>query len=180
MIAWGCHERIKVYPPPRTPDVPSSQAGTRPPVKPPAIPKIDPGLPIESGASLMILERAESDFRLGEYPQAIQGYEAFLKANPQFRSRDRILFNIGLSQALPPEPGRNLPAAKTALKQLIDEFPDSVYKNQAELVLGLIGQVDKLNVDIQMQISKIERLQEELNRLKEIDLKRRPSRPSDQ
>ena len=46
-------------------------------------------------------------------------------------------FNLGLSHALRTRPGRNLPGAKSNLRQLVRDFPESRYKNQAELLLGM-------------------------------------------
>jgi len=180
LLSWACHERIIVYPPARVPDTSSSQTGTTSPAKPATATgpySLDPDSPEKSISSASGLDSGEINFRQGKYLQAIQDYEAYLENNPQSELKDRILFNIGLSRVLSPEPDRNLHGAEITLKQLIAEFPDSGYKNPAELILGLIAEVEQLNQDVKTRNTKINRLQEEMNRLKEIDLNRRPSRP---
>jgi len=128
-------------------------------------------------ASLSPLARGDIYFSREQYPEAVQNYEAFLKGNPKNETMDGILFNLGLARALSPGREKDLPGAKTALNRILTEYPDSRYKSQAELILGLLAQVESLNVDVRERDSKIQRLQDELNRLKEIDLKRRPTRP---
>jgi tetratricopeptide (TPR) repeat protein len=179
LMSWACHEKIIVHPPPRMPEASSPQTAAVTPSKPSIPSSLDPASPVKSIPPLTRLDIGDLYFRQGKYPRAIQEYEAGLKSNPQSESKDRILFNIGLSYALSSRSDRNLSGAKTTLKKLITEFSGSLYKSQAELILGLIAQVEQLNLDVKTRDSKIDRLQEELNRLKEIDMKRRPSRPSD-
>ncbi len=180
MASWACHKKVTVNPPPQIPDASSPQTGAVSlPGKAPSAPNSSPPQPA-SVTPLSRLEMGEIHFRQGKYPEAVRDYEAYLKANPQFESRDRILFNLGLSQALAPGSNRNLPGAKTALNRLLTEYPESGYKSQAGLILNLITQLERLDLDIRERDARIRRLQEELDRLKEIDLKRRPSRPKEQ
>jgi len=178
LLPCGCHDTIKVYPPPRIPKPP-------PPIpdvaeKPPPAPEPTPKLSAEKITEMRMLELADTNFVLGKYKQAVELYEGYLDRYPQSISRDKALFRLGLSQALFPGSGKSLSGARTSLKRMVSEFPGSIYKSQAELILGLIAQVDDLNVEVEERNSKIQQLQEELTRLKEIDLKRSPSRPSDQ
>ena len=180
MASWACHKKVTVNPPPPIPDISSPQTdAVFPPEKAPPVATSPPPQPA-SVIPLSRLETGEINFRQGKYPEAVRDYEAYLKANPQFESRDRILFNLGLSQALASGPNRNLPGAKTALNRLLTEYPESGYTTQAGLILSLITQVERLNLDLRERDSKILKLQDELNRLKEIDLKRRPSRPKEE
>jgi tetratricopeptide (TPR) repeat protein len=178
LLLCGCHDTIMVYPPPRIPKPP-------PPIpdvseNPPPAPEPPPKLSAGEIAEMRMLEIADTNFILGKYKEAIEVYQAYLERYPQSKSRDKALFRLGLSQALSSGSGKGLSGAKTSLKRMLSEFPASVYKSQAELILGLIAQVDTLNVEVEEGNSKIQRLQEELKRLKEIDLQRSPSRPSDQ
>jgi tetratricopeptide (TPR) repeat protein len=186
MASWACHKKITVNPPPPIPDTPAPQAESVPlPKKTPSA-KAVPTSPVVSRpppvtrTPLSPLVRGENYFRQGKYPEAVRNFEAYLKSNPKGESTDKALFKLGLSHALSSGSARNLPGAKTALNRLLTEYPDSGYKSQAELILSLITQVERLNLDIQEKDSKILKLQEELNRLKEIDLERRPSRPKEQ
>lgn len=125
------------------------------------------------------LLNAEVFFGLGEYPEAIREYEAYMRNNPDAESLDRILFNVGLAHALASGSARNLSAAKISLNRLIREFPGSQYRGEAALILDLIAQVERLDRNMRARNAQIKRLEDELQRLKEIDLKRRPPRPSE-
>jgi hypothetical protein len=180
LASWACHDKIVVYPPPRVQATPPPQGGTIPATptiiyRYPKVPAPPPTVPVPD-----ILKSANANFGQGKYRQAIKEYETYLKDYPQAPSQDGIYFNIGMSYALASKSDRNLAGAKLPLKRLLKEFPDSPYKSQAELILDLIAQVELLNQDVQTGEGKIKQLEEELNRLKEIDLKRRPSRPTKQ
>lgn len=177
-MSWACHEKITVLPPPRTPDASSPEAGSGSPAELPKPSDTSPAVPKKSMPPLSRLDMGEIHFRQGNYLQAIQDYEAYLKSGPQAESRDRALYKIGLSHALTDKSDRDLPGTVMVLKQLISEFPESAYRSRAELILSLIARVEELRSDVRRRNSRINRLQEELKRLKEIDMKRRPTRPS--
>jgi tetratricopeptide (TPR) repeat protein len=176
LASWSCREKITVQPPP-PPEAPSSQSGGASLPGKSAPVAADPALTVKPAASLGPLDRGELYFRQGKYPEAVRNYEEFLKSNPENEGMDGILFNLGLSCALSPDSDRNLPAAKTTLSRLVSEYPNSRYRSQAQLILSLITQVEQLNLDVRERDSSIQALREELKKLKEIDLKRRPSRP---
>jgi TolA-binding protein len=178
LLLCGCHETIKVYPPPRIPIPPPLIPDV--PGNPPPASESPPKLSAEKITEMRMLEIADTNFMLGKYKEAIDLYGAYYDKYPQSVSGDKALFRLGLSQALLSGSGKSLSGAKTSMKRMLSAFPASIYKSQAELILGLIAQVDNLNGEVEERNSKIQRLQDELTRLKEIDLKRSPSRPSDQ
>jgi len=175
LMSWACHEKVIVYPPPpipapQTSDVPLKKQPVPVPIVPPEYEWPEPLSRLEAGEILI---------RQGKYPQAIQVYKNYLDKNPQSESRDRALFYLGLSYVLSSGADQNLTGAKTSLNKISKEFPESEYRSPAELILSYMTQLEKLNSNLNDRDSKIEKLQEELNRLKEIDLKRRPSRPTE-
>jgi hypothetical protein len=179
VMSWACRERIVVYPPPKVPEVASSQpaADTGPKTAPPSgITFPEPSKVPPVPAALM---NAEVFFGLGEYPQAIREYEAYKASNPKAASMDRVLFNVGLSHALASGSDRNLAKAKISLNTLVKEFPGSRYRSEASLIIDLIAQVERLDRNIRARNAQIKRLEDELKRLKEIDLKPRPPRPAE-
>jgi outer membrane protein assembly factor BamD (BamD/ComL family) len=123
--------------------------------------------------------QAEEHFKQGEYQQAIEEYQIYLDVYPESKSRERVLFNIGLSHALAPWPVRNYSKSEAALNILLDEYPNSGYRNGIKLIFELIEQIRQLDRNVRVRNAEITRLEEELNRLKEIDLKRRPARPTE-
>jgi len=165
-----------VYPPPKAAPVTPPQAdASSETVKPPSV--MNAPLHSNTVPTPEVLVNAEEHFRQGEYPEAIQGYETYLKDYPQDESRERILFKTGLSHALASGSGRSLSDARSALDRLFEEFPETRYQREAKLILNLIEQIRQLNRNVRTSNSTISRLEAELKKLKEIDLKRRPSRP---
>lgn len=124
------------------------------------------------------LNLGEASFRTGSYSKAARSFEAYLRQNPGGPDRDAALFRLGLSFALADGSGRSMRRAEEALKRLVSEFPESLYRGPAEFIIGLQSQVESLKADIKERDAKIKLLGDELQKLKEIDLQRRPSRPS--
>jgi TolA-binding protein len=181
LLSWGCHRKsVAVAPPSPVTPAPAESApsvGTsRVPAPPkPVSPKPAP-LP-KTAPAPRNLDAANRNFQAGNYRQAVRDYDAFLKANPKSRNRDEALFHLGLSWALPNDSSRDLRRAQAAFKQLIAEFPTSRYRKQAEFILALQAQIERLRLDVSERDDKIKLLSEELQKLKDIDLQRRPSRP---
>jgi TolA-binding protein len=149
-----------------TPEVPDSSNKTLP----------DSVSPAKTAAIFNSFDLGEADFYAGKYQQAALSFESFLDANPESENRDQALFLMALSRALAGDSVRNQRQSEAALKQLISEFPDSPYRRQAEYILGLKTQIEKLRADVGERNKIIKELSEELKRLKQIDMQRRPSR----
>jgi hypothetical protein len=154
-------------PPAITPDIPAPSVPE--PVEPAMTPKIT--------AVPNSLDLGESSFQARNYVKAVRSYEDYLRTHPKAANRDVVLFRLGLSLIMDGSV-RNMRRAEEVLKRLVAEFPGSPYKGPAEFILGLQSQVESLKEDIKEKEAKIKLLSEELQKLKEIDLQRRPSRPS--
>jgi outer membrane protein assembly factor BamD (BamD/ComL family) len=116
-------------------------------------------------------------FQSGNYVEAARSYETYLRVNLSGPEQDQALFRLALSHSFPDSPIRDLPQAQTLLQQLINRYPRSPFKPQAEFLLGLQGEVDRLRTDVAKRDDRIRELSRELERLKQIDMQRRPSRP---
>ena len=155
-------------PPAITPDIPA-----------PALPEpVEPVLAPTVEAVPSSLDLGEAGFRARNYVKAAKHYEDYLEAHPTSANRDVVLFRLGLSLAMDSSV-KNMRRAEEFLKRLVTEFPGSPYKGPAEFILGLQSQVESLKEDIKEKEARIKLLSEELQTLKEIDMQRRPSRPSD-
>lgn len=126
----------------------------------------------------------ERYFEAGDYPNAAQAYETYLRNNHLAANRDRVLFRLALAYALPGSPVRDLPRAMQLLQQLVDMSPQSPFKPQGEFLLRIHQEVDRLRADVTKRDERIkelnrelEKLNRELEKLKQIDMQRRPSRP---
>ncbi len=188
-LSWGCKKKAPAEPPPPPPPPEEIQPE---PEKEPApeavIPPISPLQKTESAAKAPQADPARPpdsfyfgtmSLQKGEYAQAAQFFESFIGANPDSALRDQALFYLGLSHALADASYASLRRAEAAFKMLIAEFPESVYRSPAELILRLQAQIKKLSVTAAERKEKIEKLSEELQMLKEIDLQRRRTRPQE-
>lgn len=142
-----------------------------------------PAVP-SSPMSLVHFQRGELSFEAGNYAEAAQAYQLYLQEGGALVNRDRVLLRLGLAHALPGSLVYDWTQATSYLKQLTDAFPQSLYAREARLILALHedlrhlqGEVERLQGDVVKREAKIKQLSDELERLKEIDLRRRPSRP---
>ncbi len=176
LLPWGCHKKPSAPVPVPTRSAPPP-AVTRPATIPPKPAPLEPAPLAKTVTAPTNLDLGEMNFQVGNYSQAIRLLETFLQENPKSGSRDRALYYLGFSRFLADGPDRDPRQAEAALKRLLSEHPNSQYRDPAEFILGLGTQIEKLRSDIKDRDEKIKRLSDELQKLKEIDLQRRPSRP---
>jgi tetratricopeptide (TPR) repeat protein len=183
LTSWGCQKKSTHLKTPRG-KLPATTQTNSPPaaVTPPLVeaPKTAPLEPAPLPKTITTpssFELGEMDFQVGNYKQAAQSYETFLSSNRESKDRAEALFHLGWSRVLADDSSRDLRQAEVHFQRLIAEFPDSRFRKQAEFILGLLNQIDKLRADVKERDDKIKRLGEELQKLKDIDLSRKPSRP---
>ena len=123
-----------------------------------------------------IFVEAEQNFAARNYRQASQAFEKFLNTFPKAAERDQALLHFGVSLALSGN-DQDLLQTEAALRRLIAEFPKSPYRPQAELVLDMKTQIERLQSEVKERDERIRLLSGELSKIKSIDLERRPSRP---
>ena len=179
LLVSGCQKKIIVPAPPPEPGKTAPGPAAPQAITPSTLPPSEE-LPVETVESTEIapvpkeLLEGEKYFRAGNYKQASLSFEKFLAAYPKSKYREPALFYMGLSRAIASDSSRDPLQAEAALRRLITEFPESAYRKQAEYMLSLQSQIDKLKADVKERDDKINLLNDELKRLKEIDLQRRP------
>ena len=179
LFAWGCQKKSTVPPPGPAEAAPVQPA---PPAITPEVPDSsktalpDATSDAEAEAPFNSFDLGEADFYAGKYQQAALSFESFLDGNPEAENRDRALFLMGLARAMADGSAGGQLHSEAALKQLISEYPDSPYRKQAEYILDLKTQIEKLRADVRKRNQTIKELEEELKRLKQIDMQRRPRR----
>jgi hypothetical protein len=157
LAAAGCHKG-------RTPVVASAPPPPSPtPTPPPPAPVI----------TVSPLEEADRAFASGNYDEAARGYDNYLRATTSGGQRDDALFHLALTYVLRPAPGADWPRAIAMLKQLLEEYPESAFKSQANLILSLRAELDQTAADSKQRELRIKQLTTELDRLKKIDADRR-------
>jgi hypothetical protein len=180
---WSCSRKAQVQAPVKRNDsgATSSAGGVPPAVTPSVIPPqpapLEPAPLPTTVAKTSSYDLGELNFQVGNYKKAAEAYESFLRNNPKAGHRDTALFHLGLSRALARDSERDWHQAEMAFKKLLSEFPTSRYNAQAEFILGLHAQIERLRSGVKEREDRIKRLSEELQKLKDIDMQRRPARP---
>ena len=95
-------------------------------------------------------------FAAGDYRGAARAYAAYLEARPDAEDADRPLFRLAVIHLLPDSPVEDWKAARAFCRKIVDAFPQSPYRPQAEVLLHLQ--------------TEVERLYHQLQELKRIDL----------
>jgi hypothetical protein len=176
----ACHKQPRATAPP-SPPVPAPPSSTQPTPSPtpPPIPEPKPATPAPD-----YFQQGEVYFEKGYYAEAAESYENYLLKNPEEKNQDRVLFRLAISYALPGYPVHDPQKAMSLLKRLTASFPDSPYKPQAQFILELQTELEKLKAEVRERDERvrerderIKRLTNELEKLKKIDMERRPSRP---
>jgi hypothetical protein len=167
IMVLSCHRRAL---PPAVPPAAPPPAVPAAPVPPPPAPSPNP--------ARSSYEAAEKSFDAGNYPAALIAYEACLRANV-VENLDRVHFRLGLAYALAGESVQNLRESRIHFQRVVTQFAWSPYRIQAELILSLLSEIEKLNGSLKEQQTRIKTLSDELQRLKSIDMQRHPSRPPD-
>jgi hypothetical protein len=178
LVTWSCHTSKVVVPAP-LPANPEPAKIESPPVaiipatitpSEPATVEPEPSKKTTTMASNF--DSGEKNFQTGNYLRAAYYFDAFLKADPKSIDRERAMFYLCIARALSPDSSR----AETTFKRLVSEFPKSQYKKPAEVILDLQAQIEKAKTEAKDLDDKVKRLSEELQKLKDIDMQRRPSR----
>src|SRR6266581_1110135 len=143
LIVSGCNKRVPII----------------------ALPPVTPPNPVT-----LALDNADRAFSAGSYDEAARAYESYLK-DPGGTRRDEALFRMGLAYAL--RPAVDWQRASSALRQIVEVFPNSPLKAPASLILSLHSELDQVNANTQQRDQRIRQLTTELDRLKRIDADRR-------
>src|SRR5262249_24510372 len=140
LAAAGCHKRTPVVASPPPP--PPSPAPAPPP----------------PAATVSPLDQADRAFASGNYDEAPRGYENYPRETTSSGQRDDALFHLALTYALRPAPATDWPRAIATLKQLVEEYPDSAFKSQANLILSLRAELDQVATDSKQRDLRIKQL----------------------
>jgi hypothetical protein len=119
----------------------------------------------------------EEKFAVGSFQEAALSYEVFIKENPNHPKRDPADFKLALSYIFFDNSAQSLRRAQDQFRKFISQFPESPYRRQAEYILALQEEIDKLRSETAEKDRQLKRLAEELERLKKIDLGKLPPRP---
>lgn len=169
LLHWGCHKK------PRAPLPPVPPAVAVPTPAPAPVPAPIPSSIPNPPASPSFFDVGETYFEAGDYAKAAPAYETFLRNDFSPANQDTALLRLAVIHALPASPLRDPAQSASLLQQLMKRFPESPLRPQAELLLGLQSEIDRLRTDVSKRDERIRDLTRELERLKQIDMRRRPT-----
>jgi outer membrane protein assembly factor BamD (BamD/ComL family) len=116
-----------------------------------------PAPPVAVATALPVtLTEAESAFAGGDFLKAAVSYSFYFQTRPQSNDLDRIRFKYGVAQSLSGVTVLEDLSTDT-FKQLIRDYPDSVYVPPARMALALQANLARLQVD---KSSRDERIRE--------------------
>jgi hypothetical protein len=130
-----------------------------------------------------LLLQAKSSFASGDFLASLQKNQEMLNRFPQ-KYGEHALYMMGLIYANPEYTYVNYDISIHFFRKLVKEYPESVFKNRAEIWISLLNQntdyakmIDKKNKRVSFLENKLEiekkeiiNLQNQIKRLKEIDL----------
>ena len=130
-------------------------ASSPPPPPPPPPPKLAAPPPPSS------FEIGQNYFAKGDYARAAEAYETYLRQDAPPGNQDQALYRLALTYALVESPIRDMPKALNLLQSLVNQFPSSSFKPQAEFILSLEGELEKLRSDVTNRDERIRELSQE-------------------
>jgi outer membrane protein assembly factor BamD (BamD/ComL family) len=119
------------------------------------------------------LSAPDRAFAAGNYDEAARGYDDYLHTYEAGNQRDQALYYFGLSLALRPGPTTDWTRVAAAFKELVDQHPDSQFRQPASVILSLRSELDQAAVETKQRDLRIKLLSTELDRLKKIDAGRK-------
>jgi hypothetical protein len=124
-------------------------------------------------------------FQDGNYKSAAQALDEYLK-DPDLKNQEGALFYLAMSRSFLTSSAspREMRIAIDAFDELLARYPESQYRARAEIIRRLLEKMvnerseqARLQKELKEKDDQIEQLKDELQKLKEIDMQRRPSRP---
>ena len=109
------------------------------------------------------VERADRLFEEKRYAEAVAEYTAWLAENATAEAADHVVFRLALARLSAGSGVYDPEAARALMARLVRDFPDSPYRPAVELILGWRRDLD--------------RLRDQLEELKRIDLREAPEDP---
>ncbi len=184
LMAGACHKRPKANAPTPPLFAHTIIVSSPPPTLP--LPRRLNIQPVPVSQPLNAYQLAVRNLRDGKYDGAAQALEEYLK-DADLKNRESAIFYLALSRcfmALNSGSARDMRTAKDELDSLLASYPEGQYKAAADIIRRLLDRLanerseqSRLQKDMKEKDDQIQQLKDELQKLKDIDMKRNPSRP---
>lgn len=110
-------------------------------------------------------KEGEERFESGNFDGAAAAYEKFLNGG-RGAHRDKAMFRLALTHYLPDTSLQDPQRARTLLRRMVEEFPASPYRSQAEFILDLENEIEGLRMEAAGNVARIEELMSDMERMR--------------
>lgn len=115
----------------------------------------------ERAKARSLSQEAHDFFNQGNYQASLRKYEQVIKKDPTVA--DRVLFEMGVIYAHPRNELKDYQSAQACFQRIISEYPDSVYRQESQLMIFQINNVISKDKIIAAQHTQIEASRKENN-----------------
>lgn len=116
------------------------------------------------------LVRGRDLFAHGDYEGALRENEKVLSLEGNKPPADRALFYIGLIYASPGNPKKDYRKSLNCFTKLIQDYPQSVWIEEAKVMTGMLYENQKLNQIVEKSAQDVERLNRMIERSIQVDI----------
>ncbi|HNS55414.1 MAG TPA: tetratricopeptide repeat protein [Smithellaceae bacterium] len=110
-------------------------------------------------------EQAENFTRQGNYNAAAAKYENIAESYPG--TGDRALFQAGVIYMLPQNKRKDYRTAWEYFRRLVNKYPKSSYRQDSEIFISLINEINNRDKKISTQHKQINKLEQQTNKLEQ-------------
>jgi len=119
------------------------------------------------------LRKAAQLMRDGSFQEAANIFRDYLASTENLPRRDEAAFRLAMIYLAPESGLRDLRAALGLLDRIAHDWPEGPYGAQSRYLLSIHRELSRLRTQVESQQAQVKQLNDELNALKEIDLKKR-------
>lgn len=113
-------------------------------------------------------EQAENYAKQGNFGAAAVKYEQIISRYP--RLGDWALFQLGVVHLSPQNKQKDYAKALESLQRVVDYYPQSRYRRSCDVLISLIADISNLDKKAGAQHKQIEKLEQQLEQMKEVDM----------
>jgi tetratricopeptide (TPR) repeat protein len=117
------------------------------------------------------LDQAGQILNKGDYEGALKAYQVVLETFPDSSPGDQALLHIGMIWAHPENPEKDYDKALAYFYQLLNHFPDTGLRAEAEAWKGTLKQIISHEDRLEGLEKKVNDFKQQLDTLKEIDIR---------
>ena len=119
------------------------------------------------------LQKAATLLRQGSFQEAANMFREYLSSQDDLPHKDEAAFRLAMIYLAPESGLRDVRAALGLLDKVGREWPEGPFAAQSRFLLSVHRELTRLRTQVENQQAQVKQLNDELQALKEIDLKKR-------